>query len=74
MRLCGVGGSGPKGKRSASRGVGISTDLDYMEFVDAKWQGTTVTICRTGYTGELGYELLPYLGTGTRAWDALLSA
>ena len=57
---------GPKANAVLAE-LGISTDLGYMQFDDAKWQGTTVTICRTGYTGELGYELLPILGTGPSA-------
>jgi aminomethyltransferase len=46
-------------------------DLDYMAFVDAQWQGRFVRVCRTGYTGERGYELIaPSDGAGD-LWDAL---
>ncbi|AEF39717.1 Aminomethyltransferase [Hoyosella subflava DQS3-9A1] len=40
---------------------GLPTDMAYMAFEDARWSalaGTVVRVCRTGYTGELGYELL----------------
>ncbi|MGQ4600569.1 glycine cleavage system aminomethyltransferase GcvT [Nocardia sp. R6R-6] len=37
----------------------LPTDLDYMAYADAEWRGHTVRVCRTGYTGEHGYELLP---------------
>jgi aminomethyltransferase len=55
--------------------VGLPTGLDYMSFADATWQGAPVVVCRTGYTGERGYELLPPAGPGGVAgelWDALL--
>jgi aminomethyltransferase len=47
---------------------------DYMSFVDAEWGGTPVRVCRTGYTGERGYELLPPWDATPALWDALLAA
>jgi aminomethyltransferase len=38
------------------------------------WHGFPVTVCRTGYTGEHGYELLPPADDAGRLWDALLDA
>ena len=48
-------------------------DLGYFSFRESKWQGVPVLVSRTGYTGELGYEL--YLPTDkTEAfWKALLA-
>lgn len=40
-------------------GLGLPADLSYMAFVDTVWAGQPVRVCRTGYTGEHGYELLP---------------
>ena len=54
--------------------VGLPADLDYMAWADADWQGTTVRICRTGYTGEHGYELLPPADRAVELWDALSAA
>jgi len=54
--------------------LGLETELDYMEFAEAKWQGSPLTICRTGYSGELGYELLPAWEQASKLWDALLLA
>ncbi|MGE3660333.1 MAG: glycine cleavage system aminomethyltransferase GcvT, partial [Pseudonocardia sp.] len=45
-------------------------ELDYMAFTDAG--GTRV--CRTGYTGEHGYELLVPAAEAGRIWDAALAA
>jgi aminomethyltransferase len=53
---------------------GRSTGMDYMSFSAVDWQGMPVIVCRTGYTGELGYELVPrWEDTGT-IWDAVLAA
>ncbi len=49
-------------------------DLDYMSFVDTTWNAASVVVCRSGYTGEHGYEVLvPWDVTGA-LWDALLDA
>src|SRR4030095_12685402 len=40
-------------------GLGLPTDMDYMGYGDAEFGGVPVRVCRTGYTGEHGYELLP---------------
>lgn len=36
----------------------LELDLKYMSFAQAAIAGSEVTICRTGYTGELGYEIV----------------
>src|SRR6266496_5823592 len=50
-----------QGPRSAQvlTDLGLPADLDYMAYVDASYEGRPVRICRTGYTGEHGYELIP---------------
>jgi len=54
--------------------LGLPVGHDYMSFVDASWRGTPVEVCRTGYTGERGYELLPRWDAAGELWDALLEA
>ena len=51
------------------RAVGLAADLPYMSFTDGD-----VTVCRTGYTGEHGYELLVAAERAGELWDALLAA
>lgn len=51
--------------------LGLPTDLDYMAYVDADWNGRSVRVCRTGYTGELGFEVLPAWDEAGAVWDAL---
>jgi aminomethyltransferase len=49
-------------------------ELDYMSFVDAEWHGVPVVVCRSGYSGEHGYEALPRWDDAGALWDALLLA
>ncbi|MBX7431629.1 glycine cleavage system aminomethyltransferase GcvT [Mycobacterium sp. Y57] len=54
--------------------LGLPTDMDYMGYADAVFSGVDVRVCRTGYTGEHGYELLPAWDEATVVFDALLDA
>lgn len=54
--------------------LGLPVDHDYMSFVETEWQGQPVIVCRTGYTGERGYELVPAWDAAGSLWDALASA
>jgi aminomethyltransferase len=52
--------------------LGLPTDMDYMGYADAEFDGVAVRVCRTGYTGEHGYELLPAWDSASVVFDALL--
>lgn len=54
--------------------AGLPTDLEYMSWRDGEYAGLPVRVCRTGYTGEHGYELLPAWDGARPLWDALLAA
>src|SRR3954451_22612162 len=54
--------------------VGLPGGLDYMSFAATTANGGEVTVCRTGYTGEHGYELLVAAERAGELWDALLRA
>jgi aminomethyltransferase len=58
---------GPR-SRELVAALGLPTDHDYMSFSGARG----ITVCRTGYTGELGFELLPRWEDAGAVWDALL--
>ncbi len=62
---------GPR-SRELVEALGLATDHDYMSFRPADWHGLPVVVCRTGYTGELGFELLPRWEDAGAVWDALL--
>jgi aminomethyltransferase len=49
--------------------LGLPTDHAYMSFTSAGG----MTVCRTGYTGELGFELLPPWQAAGEVWEALLA-
>jgi aminomethyltransferase len=51
------------------------SDLDALRFfhvVDDKVAGVPVRISRTGYTGDLGYEVFTEAADAGRVWDALM--
>jgi aminomethyltransferase len=55
--------------------LGLPGEIPYMSFVRGRGHGDTdVTVCRTGYTGEHGYEVLIEAEHATALWDALLEA
>ncbi len=54
--------------------LGLPVDHAYMSFDTGSVDGQEFTVCRTGYTGERGYELVvPAEGAGA-VWDAVLAA
>ncbi|MGV7904538.1 glycine cleavage system aminomethyltransferase GcvT, partial [Mycobacterium kansasii] len=63
-----------QGPKSAEvlQAVGLPTDMEYMAYEDASLNGTPVRVCRTGYTGEHGYELIPAWGDAETVFRALL--
>jgi aminomethyltransferase len=54
--------------------LGLPTGMDYMGYADASFSGVPVRVCRTGYTGEHGYELLPPWESAGVVFDALVTA
>ena len=48
--------------------------LKYFRFVQTTVRGIPVTISRTGYTGDLGYELWVDADRAVPLWDALIEA
>jgi aminomethyltransferase len=54
--------------------VGLPAGHDYMSFVEADFDGRGVVVCRTGYTGERGYELIVKNESAGPLWDDLLAA
>jgi aminomethyltransferase len=48
--------------------------IDYMAFAESPYNGVDVVVCRTGYTGERGYELIAPNEVAGALWDALFEA
>jgi aminomethyltransferase len=64
---------GPRSAELLGR-LGLPADHEYMSFTESTWDGRPLVVCRTGYTGEHGYELLPRWDGAPALWDALLAA
>ena len=68
---------GPKSNEVLDK-LGIKLDLDYMSFtsiqIPALPQLGSITVCRTGYTGEFGFEFLPEWQNAQSFWNLLESA
>ena len=58
--------------------LGLPTGHEYMSFVEAPFEAPAgvadVVVCRTGYTGERGYELIAPNEVAGELWDRLLEA
>jgi aminomethyltransferase len=54
--------------------LGLPAGHEYMSFQPGAWRGRPVVVCRSGYTGERGYELLPEWDATAGLWDALIEA
>lgn len=65
-----------QGPRSAELldALGLPTSHPYLSFVAASWHGREVVVCRSGYTGEHGYELFSSAPEAGDLWDAVLAA
>jgi aminomethyltransferase len=53
--------------------LGIPHAHAYMSFVSTTWDGRDLMVCRTGYTGERGFELVVPSDDAAAVWDAVLA-
>ena len=53
--------------------LGIKSSIDYMEFINTTIDNCSVILCRTGYTGELGFEIIPAWAEAEKVWDRLIT-
>jgi aminomethyltransferase len=54
--------------------AGLPVGHEYLTFIEATYAGEPVIVCRTGYTGERGYELIAPNAVAGQLWDALMEA
>lgn len=67
---------GPKSNEVVQKICNRTLNLEYYHFFEAKCAGINMIVSRTGYTGELGYELY-FKGTSAEAemvWNKLFEA
>ena len=51
--------------------AGLHVELNYMSFTQVQFLDEQMIICRTGYSGEHGYELLPTSANAVKLWELL---
>ncbi len=56
------------------KSFGVNPTMDYMAFSYVSISGCDVILCRTGYTGEQGYEIVPRWEDAEKVWDSLVLA
>ncbi len=73
--LAAVALQGPFARAVLEAATGESfEDLRYFRRREASLAGIAVDVSRTGYTGDLGYEIWIPARRATKAWDALMEA
>ena len=65
---------GPRSRDLVARLVPGAGDLPFFGITSGTIAGRPVTISRTGYTGDLGYEIWPDAADGVAVWDAVWDA
>lgn len=73
--ICTLALQGPRSREVLlAAGVGAARKLRFFGVADAKIDGRQVWVSRTGYTGDLGYEVWVRNEDALAVWDALTAA
>ncbi len=63
---------GPKSRQLVGQVMDLElAGVEFYTFITTKFEGTEVMVSRTGYSGELGFELYADPATILKLWDAL---
>ena len=54
--------------------MALPTQMEYFGFERTRWGDVELTVCRTGYTGERGYELVLPAADALDVWTTLVEA
>ena len=67
---------GPRAVETLARVVGpeAAQGLPRRRCTETQWQGETLFVSRTGYTGEDGFELVASVESGRALWEKLVAA
>jgi aminomethyltransferase len=71
---CFLGVQGPRALETVGTRFPEAADLPFMGCVEAPFDGTPIVLTRSGYTGELGYELFGPAEISVALWDELADA
>jgi aminomethyltransferase len=63
---------GPLARDTLAREIPKAAELKYFQACITEWRGTEIVLSRTGYTGELGYELFVPESLAVPLWRELL--
>lgn len=62
------------GSAEVLQSLGLPSDHDYMSVVSASFAGRDVLVCRSGYTGELGFEIVAPADILVELWDGVIES
>ena len=65
---------GPRSRDLVTRLVPAANELPFFGITTGTIGGRPVTVTRTGYTGDLGYEIWADTPDATAVWDAVWDA
>jgi len=65
---------GPRSREILASVAPAAASLGYFEVTRTALAGVPVMLSRTGYTGDLGYEVWAPAADGLRVWDAIMEA
>ena len=63
---------GPEAEAVVAAIIPEVADLSFMTLINAPYDGGTVAVSRSGYTGEDGFEILVEAKSARKLWDRLL--
>ena len=69
---CFLAVQGPQSVHVMERLFPASGDLAFMQCVEAEYKRRPVIVTRSGYTGEVGFELFTYQDVAQELWSALM--
>lgn len=64
---------GPAARDILAREISEASELKYFEARRVQWRGAEIVLSRTGYTGELGFELFVPSGLSVMLWRTLIA-
>lgn len=64
---------GPRARDVLVPELPMAAELNYFEIRPAEWNGESILASRTGYTGEMGFELFVPNAVAVPLWRALLA-
>jgi len=71
---CFLAVQGPRSVEVTKQLFDVATDLSFMQCAETEYRRRPVILTRSGYTGEMGFELFTYQDIAADLWHALLQA